>query len=165
MIADGQVEPVGHELVTLAPEHLADVGRVLARRVEVGVIANLRRQVHLHLGARHEAARLPVWALAERRISCVPPEQARQPRAHGLPVGTRPRHEVVERVASEHVRGVEGHFVEQALCGRLAQVQDAVTDRNARTWVEAAGRVREDSKRQVLDGEVATVRAIHPRRV
>ena len=122
MIADGQVEPVGHELVALASEHLAHVGRVLARRVEVGVVANLRGQVHLGLRARHEAARLPVWALAQGRVSRVPPEQARQPRTHGLPVGARPRHEVVERVATEHARRVEGQLVEQALCRRLAQV-------------------------------------------
>lgn len=38
--------PVGHKSVLLAPEHDAHVGGVVDRRIEVGVVADVGRDVH-----------------------------------------------------------------------------------------------------------------------
>ncbi len=38
------------------PEHLADVGGVDDGRVEVGVVADARRQVHIGVALRHQGA-------------------------------------------------------------------------------------------------------------
>ena len=39
VVSDGNILPVGHESVLLAPEHDADVGGVVQGRVEVRVVA------------------------------------------------------------------------------------------------------------------------------
>ena len=44
VIGDRQVQPVRHQRVLRPAQHGADVGGVLARRIEVGVIADLDRQ-------------------------------------------------------------------------------------------------------------------------
>ena len=46
--------PVWHECVLLAPEHGAHVGGVVERRVEVGVVADVGRQVHAGRRLRHQ---------------------------------------------------------------------------------------------------------------
>ena len=58
VVADREVPPVRGERLAVGPEHLADVGRVVERGVEVDVVGDLEGQVQSHLleGQRLAAA-------------------------------------------------------------------------------------------------------------
>ena len=50
------MQPVRHQGIVHPAKHGADVGRVFARRVEIGVVANGRRQQQLNISQRPERA-------------------------------------------------------------------------------------------------------------
>jgi hypothetical protein len=160
MVSDGQMEPVGLEGVVLAAEHGANVRRVLARGIKVRVVPDLRWQVHRHLLAPDHAACLQVGARLQRGVAAAL-EQAGEAGADGAPLDAGPAHECVERRLVKH--RLELALVEEALKDELAHVDHGVANGDADAWIARARGVGEDSKGQILDRKLATVRTGHPR--
>ena len=56
VVRDRELPPVGQERLRSGAEQLAEVGRVLERGVEVDVVGDLEREVHLDVRQRHRLA-------------------------------------------------------------------------------------------------------------
>ena len=54
MVANGEVQPVWQQCVIGAAEYGPDISGVLARRVKVGVVTDIHRQVQLHFVGRQQ---------------------------------------------------------------------------------------------------------------
>ncbi len=126
MVRHGQVEPVRHQRVVLAAEHHTDVGRVLPRRVEVGVVADVRRQLELDLGLGVQRAGTERLVVAKRRhVLAQELEDAGTRRA---PRRAPERHERVERRRAEGRARVEGQVCEQPGLRKHGQVEREIAD-------------------------------------
>lgn len=151
MVPDRKVLPVRHQRLLLAPEHDAHVGRMVYRRVKIGVVANVCGEVHrsLPLGYQGPSSELSV-AL---ECSVILAENLLQ-RAAGLqPVGPAKGHERVQRRLGEHLLPALHERAGEQVADGL-QVQDLVANRHADPGSHITGR-GEHAVRQVLDREVA----------
>jgi len=148
VVADGHPLVVGHERVVGA-EQAADVGGVVHRGVEVGVVANLRRHGELGLALRHQAG------LQRGLFGRAFAQGARERQAQGAPGAGAQGHQGVELVLRAGLQGLAGLAAEQAGGGQGAQVDDLVANGHAAAESLLAAGAAEGGEGQVLDGEVA----------
>ena len=162
VVADRQVLPVGQQRVGVRPEHLAEVGRVLDRRVEVDVVRRIDRA---HAASPGRAGSSLPRRPRERTASC-------SARAHRRPGRAAEGEEVRcsvgcgERLAGdpEVERGEVDHVVLQSRRRRAAAPPPVEKTPYGRLSTAPAGfRARDASSTpwvdQVVDGLVERARA------
>ena len=150
VVADRDVQPVGWQRVVRAAEHRSDVERVLAARIEVGVLGDRERQLEPDVAPRNDRAVAEGGVALESRVAarC---QQLGESRPDGGP-GSRPEgHEIVQRRPSKDGRGPSG--IEHTLRFEHGQIEDRVANRRA-----APRSLRSPTERavgQILNREVA----------
>ena len=160
VIGDGDMLVIGHQRV-VGPQHHADIGRVKDRRIEVGIVADLRRQPHRHIRLRDQdfvGDRLRGFAF----LGIV----AQRPRCRGAqrrPVPPAHRHQPVQGFAGAGAGGIVRRAADHALCARRRHVENHVADGDAHGAI-AGLRIGIDAEGQVLDGEIGAgfVGAVDP---
>ena len=70
MVTDGQAFPVWHEGVLLSPEHGAYICSMVQGGVEISVISNRGREMHLDLVLRHQSSVPEIIIISDSRIVC-----------------------------------------------------------------------------------------------
>ncbi|MCY1336769.1 hypothetical protein D9M69_225820 [compost metagenome] len=149
VVADGHVLVVGQQGIVRA-EQAADVVGVVDAHIEVGVVADMRRQVQL-AGGRGRQQGLAHGFQAFLGGAAFG-QQVLQLGAQGAAGGGAQGEEGVQAVAAGGLGGFARFTAEQAgIAGRL-QVEDGVADGHAAAR-RGAGRA-EDAQRQVLQGEI-----------
>eukprot|EP01139_Manchomonas_bermudensis_P021363 Amastigsp_a682245_60.p2 type:complete len:274 gc:universal Amastigsp_a682245_60:1014-193(-) len=108
VVADREMEPVLLEGVVFATEHCADVCGVVARRVEVRVVADLGGEAHGHEGLRHKERGLEHGVACNARIGSG--EQRDERHACLRPSAGAERHELVQ---SSLAKAFDGDLGEQ----------------------------------------------------
>ena len=88
VVGDGKVKPVRLQRVVGAAHHDADVGGVLARRVEVGVIADFHGEEHFHIGHRNQGTLAKKMVVAQPGLILA--QQVADRRASVAPGGRGP---------------------------------------------------------------------------
>ncbi|MNN25742.1 hypothetical protein D3C81_1392280 [compost metagenome] len=149
VVADRHVLVVGQQRVVRA-EQLADVLRMVDADVEVGVVADARRQVHAAGQLRLQQRRAEVFqALVFRAVAG---QQFEQALAQGPARRGAEGEEGVQGFAAGRARGFAGRAMEQPGVAGDLEVEDVVADGDAAAWRVA--RWAEDAQRQVLQREV-----------
>ena len=146
MVADRHIFVVGQQRVVGA-EQLADVLRVLDADVEVGVVANPRRQVQFALAGRVQRG------LQRSLVRAVFRQQFQQALAQGDTGAATQGEEGVERAAASGFDSRAGFAVEQAGSQYGVQIENGITDGDTATALPTGA--AEDPQRQVLQREVA----------
>ena len=147
----GQQRVVGAEL-------LADVGGVVHRGVEVGVVANAGGHVVLGLGLGQQAA------LQRHLLRTALAQRARQGQAQGAPGGFAQSHQGIELVLRARLRS-RGRYAREGAAGRCGgQIQNLVANGYAAAEGITAALAAEHRKRQVLQRKVvaSSIGAGHP---
>ena len=152
MIANRHPFVIGQQRI-VGTKQTSDCSRVMDRGIEIGVIADARRQRVLRLGLRQQT-RCQCRPLCRARS-----QDTRQRQAQRRP-GLRPgRHEFVQnRMGSGHSRscGSRSHGSDAECTGfqRRCQIQNLIPDRDAATKRLGAAGASELGQRQVLYREI-----------
>ena len=152
VIADGDFQPVRQQRVGRIAEHAAHVGRVLSRRIEVGVAGHLHRQMQRDLCERHKCLSPQRGVFTQGGIA-VHGEQRRQARARGAPRRAAQCHERIDGGLREDRRATGLGDLEHAGGFERRQVQYLIANGHANTR-RRLRRGAEHAVRQVLQGEV-----------
>ena len=114
------MQPVGRQRVVSAAKHAPYVLGVVARRIEIGVIAHLRRQVHRHTFDRKQRAGKQRGVVAQ--IECLRSQQPLQALARRRPHLATGGHKRVQRRLVEAARRQQPRLLHRR------QVQHEVAD-------------------------------------
>ena len=154
MIADGNVLVVRQQRI-IGTELLADIGGMMNADVEIGVVADMRRQVQ-RAGFRSMQARLH---LVPVRIALC--QQFGQPQPQSPPRSGTECQEGIERRTGSGLGSPRRLACKEARGESSRQVQNLIADGHASPL--PAGTGAEDPERQVLDGKVLmTIGRRHP---
>mmetsp|Transcript_5796 Transcript_5796/g.18243 ORF Transcript_5796/g.18243 Transcript_5796/m.18243 type:complete len:430 (-) Transcript_5796:18-1307(-) len=146
VVPDGDVQPVLEQRGRVGAEHLAEVRGVLAGGVAVGVVANVRRQHHLHVTLADERGALERLVAGKKATSG---QSARDGVAGLLPRVVVEAHERVHRRLLQSRCDLRR---EHALLARQdVEVKDEVANGDAD--VRGVTALDEHAIRQVLDRE------------
>ena len=137
----------------------AHVARVVQRGVEIRVVADLRRQVHLRILQRQQTFAQPRLRGGGRATV----QQFKHAVAQRTPGRAASAHEGVEGWRRRELGGVLRGPAQQAAGGQRRQAQCRVADGDRGARRLARGRAADDPQRQVLDREIGVaVGAIQP---
>ena len=136
----------------VGPEHAADVRRMKHRRVEIGVIADVRGQQHRNGRPGHEQRLDCMLVNAWPAAICAQPLADRGTEV-GPHVGSK-SHQFVQRRRPARVAHKTGRVVEHAALGTELQVEDLVANRHSDAPRGRRGSA-ERAERKILDREIA----------
>ena len=159
MIADRHMLVVRQQRIVRA-EHAPDIRRVIHRRIEVRVVAHLRRQHHLHIS--HRDQRLRQYRL---RLAIVRIQRRYKRRTEQRHRPAPQRHQRIERCMRARAHRQGQPFELRRRTGRGSMhVQHHVTNRDTDPRRVLRAGTPEHAERQVLYGEVGLRRvgARHP---
>ena len=149
MVADGHPLVVGQERV-VGPHHPAHVGRVVDRRVEVGVVTGRDRHGHGDAAHRPQVPSYPVLQLLVTRRQQIEHLAAQRP-----PRVAIQRQQRIEPLRPAGLLQVGPLEADDLRLEAAAEIQHLVADRDPEPIVRHGLAVqREDTERQVLNREV-----------
>ncbi len=160
VIADRDAFVVRQERI-VGPHHRSDVGGVMDRRVEIGVVADRDRHPHRRPPHRHEA-RLDLRAQVPL-IGMIGVQQLAEPRPQRRPDRPAERHQRVQRPPPCTHPPCRGPAVEQPAGVTRSHVEDLAADRDADAR-SVVVMLDERAERQILQWKVGVgcVRGGHP---
>jgi hypothetical protein len=131
------------------------------RRIEIGVVADRRRQCELRLRLRDQCT--AQLRLVRRGL----PQRTRQRETQRRPRRRSHRHERIERRCDARLRRARGDAVEHAGRVRRTQVDDLVADRDSAAQRLARPRAAEHAERKILQRKITVrpIRRFEPARV
>ena len=148
MVADRYPAVIRQQRI-VRPHQPADGRRVMNRRVEIGVVADLRRQRILRVALRHQTA---AQRCLQRRSLAQPVEQRA---AHGA-ANRRPKlHQRIERGLRAGADSLRRLPIENRKSGERREIDDLIPDRHAAAKLLRGIGAAEHCEGQVLNGEIA----------
>ena len=150
MIPDGQMSVVRIQRL-LGAQHGPHVGRVVDGRVEIRVVTDRERQVHLHAGHRHET--LPHEIADASPSTGIVGQQREEPMTQRRPVRRGEGEQRIElrRAQGRPQRAIE--VVHETRLLRRREIQHVPADADADSSRAGTPHLREDAERQGLDRE------------
>jgi hypothetical protein len=135
----------------IRPGDAPDIAGMVDRGVEVGVVADARRQAVAGSGLRHQAGAQLGLLLGTGGVQ----QQCEQRMAQAAPGIRAQEHEGVQRVLRRHLAMGARHALQQGSPGgQRRQIDDLVANGHAAAQRVLVGPVAELGKRQVLDREL-----------
>jgi hypothetical protein len=134
----------------IRPGDAADIAGMVDRGVEIGVVADARRQAKAGSGLRHQAGPQLGLLLGTGGVQ----QQCEQRMAQAAPGIRAQEHEGVQRVLRRHLAMGARHALQQGSRGQRRQVDDLVANGHAAAQRVLVGPVAELGKRKVLDREL-----------
>ena len=123
------------------------------RRVEIGVVADLRRQTHGYIVLRDE--NFAGQCLGRFAFLGVVSQRLRRRRAQGRPVPPAHRHQRIQGLARACAGRIVRRAADHALCTGRRDIEDHVADGDADLSLSAL-RIGVDPEGQILDREIGT---------
>mmetsp|Transcript_43339 Transcript_43339/g.71609 ORF Transcript_43339/g.71609 Transcript_43339/m.71609 type:complete len:211 (+) Transcript_43339:789-1421(+) len=155
MISHRQMQPVWLQRIIFAAKHDSDIGRMIARRIKIGIIADATWQQHGHC-----IVLVQMWLQQWLRSGCIARrQQILYDVSRHRPCAAVVRHERVESFVFETLTALRQQCKQSQRC-HLVQVQYIVTD--AHSDALRAIRFLKHTKRNVLNRKVRISRNFHP---
>ena len=156
MVTNRQVQPIGLKRVVFAAEHGADVGGMLSRCVEIGVVANAAWQVHCAGRAKQQRLLPHGSVVAQRRFLAT--QQPANRGTRGVPACRSQAHEGVERGLTKACCP-RAELLEHASLVQHGEVEDVVAcfggvlNANVRTGVSTKRTETETETETCMQGD------------
>lgn len=135
MVGNRQMQPVRQQRIVFTAKHLANIAGVLFGGIEIGVVADLHWQMHLHILLQVQAFLTQSLVVSERRN--VFGEQRLQCYANVVPDLRRFANERIQGRLVEQLLGFRfiHDFVHAEQVHNLREVQNVFTDRDTWPWI------------------------------